>query len=50
MRRKTLRQALATWAGSPAKAEEILISAEISPSQRAEELSIDDFIKIARNL
>jgi 16S rRNA (adenine1518-N6/adenine1519-N6)-dimethyltransferase len=47
MRRKTLRQALAGWAGSPALAEEILVAAGISPSQRAEELGIEDFIKIA---
>ena len=47
MRRKTLRQALASWAGTPAKAEEMLLAAGISPSQRAEELNIEDFIEIA---
>ena len=47
MRRKTLRQALAGWAGSASKAEEILVAANVSPSQRAEELSIEDFIRIA---
>ena len=47
MRRKTLRQALASWAGTPAKAEKMLLAAGISPSQRAEELNIEDFIKIA---
>lgn len=49
MRRKTLRQALASWAGTPAKAEEVLNAAGTSPSQRAEELNIEDFIKIASN-
>ena len=38
---------LAGWAGSAAKAEEILVAANVSPSQRAEELSIEDFIRIA---
>ena len=47
-RRKTLRQALSGWAGSAAKAEEILIAANVSPSARAEELRIESFIAIAR--
>ena len=47
MRRKTLRQALASWAGSAQRAEEILIAANIAPNQRAEELGIEDFIRIA---
>lgn len=47
MRRKTLRQALAGWAGSPAKAEEILRTAGINPSSRGEELGIDDFVRVA---
>lgn len=47
-RRKTLRQALAGYAGSPAKAEEILVRAGISPQARGEELNIDQFIAIAR--
>jgi 16S rRNA (adenine1518-N6/adenine1519-N6)-dimethyltransferase len=47
-RRKTLRQALADWAGSAAKAEEILIAAEISPQARAEELRVGDFLRIAK--
>ena len=48
MRRKTLRQALAGWAGSASRAEEILVAAGISPSQRAEELGIEEFIRIGR--
>lgn len=46
-RRKTLRQALSGWAGSAARAEEILIAANVSPSARAEELRIESFIAIA---
>jgi len=47
MRRKTLRQALATWAGSPQNAEEILRKAGIDPSVRGEQLAIDDFVRVA---
>jgi 16S rRNA (adenine1518-N6/adenine1519-N6)-dimethyltransferase len=47
-RRKTLRQALAAWAGSPAQAEEILVAADIDPQRRGEQLDIDDFVRIAR--
>lgn len=47
-RRKTLRQALADWAGSPARAEEILIAAKVSPQARAEELTVHDFLRIAQ--
>lgn len=47
-RRKTLRQALADWAGSPAQAEQHLLSAGVSPQARAEELSVHDFLRIAR--
>lgn len=46
-RRKTLRQALAEWAGSPVRAEEILSSAGISPQARGEDLGIEDFVKLA---
>ena len=46
-RRKTLRQALAGWAGSPARAEEILRAADIDPSRRGETLTIEDFVAIA---
>jgi len=47
-RRKTLRQALADWAGSPAQAEAILLAAEVSPQARAEELNVHDFLRIAQ--
>ena len=47
-RRKTLRQALADWAGSPAQAEAILIAAQVSPQARAEELNVHDFLRIAK--
>lgn len=47
-RRKTLRQALATWAGSPVEAERILISAGVSPQARGEELDVHQFVAIAR--
>jgi Dimethyladenosine transferase (rRNA methylation) len=47
-RRKTLRQALSGWAGSAARAEEILVAAQVSPTARAEELRIESFIDIAR--
>lgn len=47
-RRKTLRSALAAWAGSPAQAESILRIAGVDPALRGERLTIDDFVKIAR--
>lgn len=47
-RRKTLRQALADLAGSPAEAEALLVKAGVSPQARGEQLVIDDFIKIAK--
>lgn len=47
-RRKTLRAALASWAGSPTRAEEILVAAGIDPKLRGEKLSIADFAAIAR--
>lgn len=46
-RRKTLRQALADWAGSPAEAERLLIEAGISPQVRGEDLIVDDFVRLA---
>ncbi|MEY3624749.1 MAG: rRNA ((1518)-N(6)/adenine(1519)-N(6))-dimethyltransferase RsmA [Actinomycetota bacterium] len=46
-RRKTLRQALSGWAGSPAAAEQILISAGVDPQARGEALNIEQFIAIA---
>ena len=47
-RRKTLRAALAGWAGSPAEAERILRAADVSPGERGESLGIAEFARIAR--
>ena len=47
-RRKTLRQALAKFAGSAERAESLLVAAGVSPSQRGEELSIFEFMQIAK--
>jgi 16S rRNA (adenine1518-N6/adenine1519-N6)-dimethyltransferase len=47
-RRKTLRQALANWAGSPSDAERILSAAGVSPQARGEELDVHQFVAIAR--
>ncbi len=46
-RRKTLRAALATWAGSPAQAEQILLAAGVDPSVRGEQLTVSGFAQIA---
>jgi len=46
-RRKTLRSALAAWAGSPAAAESALRSAGVDPSLRGEALDITQFARIA---
>lgn len=46
-RRKTLRQALSDWAGSPVEAERLLVEAGISPQARGEDLKIDDFVRLA---
>jgi 16S rRNA (adenine1518-N6/adenine1519-N6)-dimethyltransferase len=46
-RRKTLRAALAGWAGSPALAEEALRAAGVDPSERGEQLGVEDFARIA---
>ncbi|MEI6373053.1 MAG: 16S rRNA (adenine(1518)-N(6)/adenine(1519)-N(6))-dimethyltransferase RsmA [Actinomycetes bacterium] len=46
-RRKTLRSALAGWAGSPAAAEDTLRRAGIEPAERGEQLNIDEFTRIA---
>ena len=48
-RRKTLRQALATWASSANEAERILVAAGISPQARGEDLGIEDFVRVAQN-
>lgn len=47
-RRKTLRQALGSWAGTPAQAEEILLRAGIDSTLRGERLSIGDFVAIVQ--
>ncbi|MBE1587764.1 16S rRNA (adenine1518-N6/adenine1519-N6)-dimethyltransferase [Nonomuraea angiospora] len=46
-RRKTLRAALAGWAGSAAQAEEALRGAGVDPSARGEQLDITSFARIA---
>ena len=46
-RRKSLRGALATWAGSPAAAEAALVAAGIDPRTRGEQLDIEAFARIA---
>lgn len=46
-RRKTMRSALATWAGSPAEAERRLRAAGIDPGVRGERLDVDDFVRLA---
>ncbi|MBP2340749.1 16S rRNA (adenine1518-N6/adenine1519-N6)-dimethyltransferase [Saccharothrix coeruleofusca] len=46
-RRKTLRGALAGWAGSPAEAERLLLAAGVDPGARGEQLGVHDFIRIA---
>jgi 16S rRNA (adenine1518-N6/adenine1519-N6)-dimethyltransferase len=47
-RRKTLRSALAAWAGSSAAAEAILTGAGVDPATRGEQLDIATFARIAR--
>ena len=46
-RRKTLRAALATWAGSADRAGQLLLAAGVDPTLRGEQLSIADFVRIA---
>ncbi len=46
-RRKTLRAALAGWAGGPALAEEALVAAGIDPRTRGEQLEVAAFAAIA---
>lgn len=48
-RRKTLRAALAPWAGGAAGAERALRDAGIDPSARGERLTIEDFARIAEH-
>jgi 16S rRNA (adenine1518-N6/adenine1519-N6)-dimethyltransferase len=46
-RRKSLRGALAGWAGSAATAEEVLRAAGIDPGARGESLGVDDYERLA---
>jgi 16S rRNA (adenine1518-N6/adenine1519-N6)-dimethyltransferase len=46
-RRKTLRAALAGWAGSPAQAEAALVAAGVDPAARGEALDVAAFARIA---
>ncbi|GAA2641169.1 16S rRNA (adenine(1518)-N(6)/adenine(1519)-N(6))-dimethyltransferase RsmA [Paractinoplanes durhamensis] len=46
-RRKTLRAALAGWAGGPDRAEKVLVAAGISPQARGESLTVGQFAAIA---
>ena len=46
-RRKTLRAALARWAGSPEAAQEILRAAGVDPGARGESLTVAEFARIA---
>jgi 16S rRNA (adenine1518-N6/adenine1519-N6)-dimethyltransferase len=46
-RRKTLRAALAGWAGSAEHAEELLTAAGVDPKARGEQLTVRDFSMVA---
>ncbi len=46
-RRKTLRAALARWAGSAAEAERVLLAAGVDPGARGESLGVAGFARIA---
>ncbi|HEX2132293.1 MAG TPA: 16S rRNA (adenine(1518)-N(6)/adenine(1519)-N(6))-dimethyltransferase RsmA [Actinophytocola sp.] len=46
-RRKTLRAALAGWAGSAARAGELLERAGVDPATRGEQLAVTDFARVA---
>jgi len=47
-RRKTLRAALARWAGTPQLAERILRDADVDPGARGESLTVAAFARVAR--
>ncbi len=49
-RRKTMRAALAGLAGSGAAAEEALVAADISPQARGEQLTVEQFARLAAHL
>jgi 16S rRNA (adenine1518-N6/adenine1519-N6)-dimethyltransferase len=46
-RRKTLRAALAGWAGSADEAEQALRAAGVDPRTRGEQLSVGQFVAVA---
>lgn len=46
-RRKTLRSALATYAGGPNRAEAALVAAGVAPSERGESLTVAEFARIS---
>lgn len=48
-RRKTLRAALAGWAGSPDAAETALRAAGVDPGLRGERLGVEEFARIAQH-
>ena len=48
-RRKSLRGALAGWAGSPGAAESALRAAGIDPGERGEALDVNDFARLAQH-
>ncbi|MDI2128784.1 16S rRNA (adenine(1518)-N(6)/adenine(1519)-N(6))-dimethyltransferase RsmA [Yinghuangia seranimata] len=48
-RRKTLRAALAGWAGSPQAAEDALVAAGVDPKARGESLGVEAFARIAEH-
>ena len=48
-RRKTLRAALARWAGGPAAAERLLRAAGVDPAARGEALGVAEFARIAQS-
>jgi 16S rRNA (adenine1518-N6/adenine1519-N6)-dimethyltransferase len=48
-RRKTLRAALAGWAGSAPAAEAALTAAGVSPQARGESLTVEEFARIAES-
>jgi 16S rRNA (adenine1518-N6/adenine1519-N6)-dimethyltransferase len=46
-RRKTLRTALAPWAGSPAAVAELAERADVDPGARGETLAVEDYCRLA---
>lgn len=48
-RRKTLRAALASWAGSAERAGALLRAAGVDPGARGEQLTVEDFARVAES-